>query len=141
MYDEPSYFLLSFLSEFFVGFGGAFGRRYFPTDHFLQLKAEAESTPDSPYKCGALEFNNTTFASSILGTDHSSFDALLSPYCLLIDVMHSADFAGSEIVIVHPGPSLFSALTEPPIAVMSFFTRARPIPVPPVLRVRSLSTR
>ncbi len=47
MFDEPSYFLLSFLSEFFVGFGGAFGRGYFPAGHFFQLEREAESTPDS----------------------------------------------------------------------------------------------
>ena len=47
MFDEPSYFLLSFLSEFFVGFGGAFGRGYFPAGHFFHLETEAESTPDS----------------------------------------------------------------------------------------------
>lgn len=48
---------------------------------------------------------------------------------------------GSTIVIVHPGPVLLLARTVPPIAVTNFFTRARPIPVPPVERVNTLSTR
>lgn len=54
MFDEPSYVLLSFLSEFFVGFGGAFGRGDFPAGHFFQLETEAESTPDSR-KSGLLQ--------------------------------------------------------------------------------------
>ena len=50
-------------------------------------------------------------------------------------------FTGSTMVIVHPGPSLFSAVTRPPMATTNFLTNARPMPVPPVVRFRSLSTR
>ena len=35
------------------------------------------------------------------------------------------------MVMVHPGPSLFAAKTEPPMALTNFFTKAKPIPVPP----------
>ncbi len=40
--------------------------------------------------------------------------------------------------MVHPGPLLSAAVTVPPIRSTNFFTRARPIPVPPVARVREL---
>jgi hypothetical protein len=38
--------------------------------------------------------------------------------------------------MVHPGPSLFVAIIDPPIAMTNLLTRAKPIPVPLVVLVR-----
>ena len=50
-------------------------------------------------------------------------------------------YPGRVIVMVQPGPSLLAAATDPPISRTNFFTRARPIPVPRVVRVSEFSTR
>ena len=60
---------------------------------------------------------------------------------MLCEECGSRLYIGNNTVIVHPGPVLLAASTVPPRAMTNFFTKASPIPVPPVVLVRALSTR